>query len=154
MARIEFEFDPEFDDNLYRASNKSGSSLKPLYDQVRRHTDEVYVKARESIAREAGRTEAKVQTAKGNRFSKSGKHNFNYYKASASALKSAKNSIHPVMGFDGKEIYGRVAIFRKNSDSLEYGGVDPTAEIGKGTGVYVEHPAYAFLRRALDSLGG
>jgi hypothetical protein len=154
MARIEFEFDPDFDENVYRASRKSGSSLRGLYDYVRGQTNEVFVKARESVAREAGRTEGQLQSIRSRRFSNSGKKEFNYLKAQASSLRTARNSMHPVMGFDGTEIYGRVAIFRKNSDSVEYGGIDPTAEVGKGTGVYVEHPPYAFLRKALDSLGG
>ena len=149
-----FEFDPEFDDNVYRASNKSGSSLKPLYDKVRAETDNAYVKTRELIAREAGRAESEVQAAKARRFSKSGKHSFNYAKAKAFALKSARTSVAPSMGFDGKEIYGRVAIYRRNSDSLEFGGTDPVVEIGRGTGEYIVHPAYSFLRRALDGLGG
>ena len=154
MARVIFEFDPQFDENIYKASNKSGSSLRPLFDTVRSVTDSIYQTAYELVAREAGRAENEVQQAKSKRFSRTGKDSFNTAKARAFALKSAKRSIFPSMEYDGKEIYGQVAIYRKGSASLEFGGVDTTAEIGKGTGVYVEHPPYAFLRRAMDSHGG
>lgn len=150
MPKAKFEFYPDFDDNVHRASNKSKSSLRPLYDKVRNVTDDIYVTARESIAREAGRTEALVQAVKSSRFSNHGKKNFNYFKATAFALRSARDSIAASMGFDGKEIYGRVAIYRKHSSALEFGGTDPVAEIGKGTGEYVTHPPYAFLRKAMD----
>jgi hypothetical protein len=150
MARVEFEWDPEFDENVYKASNKSGSSLRPLIDTVRNVTDQIYLHAREALAREAGKAEGEVQGAKNRRFSASGKETFAYAKAKAAALRSGRNSVFPTMEYDGKEIYGRVAIYRRSSSALEFGGIDPVGEIGKGTGRYVEHPPYAFLRRAID----
>lgn len=154
MPRVHFEFYEDFDENVYKASNKSGSSLKPLYDKVRKVTDEIYVEAEGSIAREAGRTQAILESIRSSRFSRHGSKNFAYFKAVHFALRSARDSIAPSMGFDGKEIFGRVAIYRKDSQSLEFGGIDSVAEIGKGTGEYVEHPSYAFLRRAMDRSGG
>jgi hypothetical protein len=152
---IRFELDPKFIENIHKASNKSASSLKPVIDAVRSATDEVYVRARESLAREAGKAEAEVQAAKSNprRFSKSNRDSFAYAKAKAGAIRAGRNTIAPTMEYDGTEIFGRVTIFRKGSSVLEYGGIDSSFEIGKGTGRYVEHPAYAFLRRALDGMG-
>lgn len=152
MAR--FDFDPEFDANIHKASNKTGSSLRPLFDAVRQVTDEIYMDARESIAREAGRAQGEVESIRSGRFSRSGRGKFAAAKAKAFALKSAKNSVFPSMEFDGREIYGRVAIYRKDSASLEFGGIDSVAEIGRGTGEYVQHPAYSFLRRAMDGRSG
>lgn len=152
MARIEFEFYPEFDDDIRSASNKSRSSLRPLFDQVRSVTDQIYFHAKDMIDSEAGRAESDVAATRDNRFKPTGKHAWQVAKARAAALKTAGNSVKPVMGYDG-EIFGRVAIFRKQSAALEFGGIDPTAEIGKGTGEYVEHPPYAFLRRAMDRSG-
>lgn len=151
MTRIQFEFYPTFDDDIKSASNKSKSSLRPLFDQVREVTDQIYFKARDLMESEAGRAESEVQAAKPDRFKTTGKIAFNTAKARAAALKTAANSVKPTMDYDG-EIFGRVAIFRKQSASIEFGGIDPVAEIGKGTGQYVEHPPYAFLRRAMDGV--
>lgn len=152
MARITFEFYPEFDDDIRSASNKSRSSLRPLFDEVRSTTDQIYFHAKDMIDSEAGRAEAEVAATSTDRFKPLGKQPWQIAKAKASALKTAANSVKPVMGYDG-EIFGRVAIFRKQSASLEFGGIDSTAEIGKGTGEYVDHPPYAFLRRAMDRSG-
>lgn len=152
MARINFEFDPDFDDNIMRASHKSKSSLRPLFDTVRSVTDQIYFDARSRLESEANRAEAEVQAAKPSRFKPDGKIAFDYAKAKSFALKSAASTIGPTMNYDGEEIFGRVTINRKNSASVEFGGLDPTAEIGKGTGQYVEHPPYAFLRRAMDGV--
>jgi hypothetical protein len=150
MARVRFEFDPDFDDNVYRASNKSGSSLRPLYDQVRRITDRIAENAKSAIETEYANAEADTSGKRDNATHGDGKTQFLRAKARAFALRSAANSTVPTMGYDGKEIYGRVIINRKGSFVLEYGGPDPVAEIGKGTGEYLVHPAYAFLRRAMD----
>lgn len=150
---IKFEFYPDFKDDIYKASNKSRSSLRPLFDMVRNVTDQIYANARESIAREAGRAEGEVQAIRDKRFSKTGKQSFREAKAKAGSLRSARNSTFPTMEYDGQEIFGRVAIYRKQSVSVEYGGIDPTGEIGKGTGEYISHPAYGFLRRAMDRMG-
>lgn len=151
---VKFVFDPEFDENVRKASSKSKSSLRGIFNLVRAVTDEVYIHARESIAREAGRAEGEAQSVRAKRFSRTGRANFAYYKAKANALRTARNTIAPTMEFDGKEIFGRVMIYRKSSAVIEFGGLDPVAEIGRGTGEYVEHPPYAFLRKALDSAGG
>lgn len=153
MARINFEFYPEFDDDIKSASNKSRSSLRPLFDTVRSVTDQIYFHAKDLIDGEYGRAEADVAATTDNRFKPDGKIAWQTAKARAAALKTAANSVKPSMDYDG-EIFGRVAIFRKQSASLEFGGIDPVAEIGKGTGQYVEHPPYAFLRRAMDRAGG
>lgn len=153
MPRVKFEFYPTFDDDIRNASNKSRSSLRPLFDKVRSVTDEIYFHAKDMIDSEAGRAEAAVEAVKPIRFTEAGKIAFQTNKARAAALKTAANSVKPTMGSDG-EIFGRVAIFRRSSVSLEFGGIDPVAEIGKGTGEYVEHPPYAFLRRATDRAGG
>jgi hypothetical protein len=147
---VKFEFDPEFDQNVYRASNKSRSSLRPLYDLVRKVTDEVAKNAKSEMLSEWIGASAELKGA--NKFTKGG--DFQTVKARAFALKSAHDSTFPTMGFDGREIYGRVTINRKGSQAIEFGGADIVAEIGKGTGNYLTHPAYAFLRRALDKSGG
>lgn len=153
MARVtNFEFYPTFDDDIKSASNKSNSSLRPLFDTVREVTDQIYFRARDDMNAEAGRAEEAVAVTKPLRFSNTGKLAFQTAKARAFALKSAANSVKPVMDYDG-EIFGRVAIFRKDSYAVEFGGLDSVAEIGKGTGQYVEHPPYAFLRRAMDGVG-
>lgn len=150
MAKVKFVFDPDFDNNVYRASNKSGSSLRPLYDQVRRITDRIAENAKATIEQEYQNAEADASGKRENATHGDGKTQFLRAKAKAFALRSAANSTVPTMGYDGKEIFGRVLINRKGSFSLEYGGPDPVAEIGKGTGEYLVHPAYAFLRRAMD----
>lgn len=151
--RVNFRFDVDFDDNVYRASNKTNSSLHPLYDQVRSYTDEVARKAKVRIGAEYGKAEALAKSIKNTEWdSHYGGHERSGWlqaKAKAYALRVSFSATHPTMGYDGKEIYGRVEINRRGSSSLEYGGSDPIAEVGKGTGVYLEHPPYAFLRNAL-----
>lgn len=154
MARVtKFEFYPSFDDDIKSASNKSRSSLRPLFDKVREVTNQIYFDAKDAITAEAGRAAAEVAATRDNRFKPTGKILWQTAKAREFALRSAANSVHPTMDYDG-EIFGRVAIFRKNSYAVEFGGTDTVAEIGKGTGLYVEHPPYAFLRRAMDRTGG
>ena len=147
-----FVFDPDFDENVKRASNKTGSSLRQLFDQVRKITDEIAKSAKASIMLEARVAANETLTAKGD-YSRSGRQLFLRGKAKEFALRSAANSTVPTMGFDGHEIFGRVIINRTDSASLEFGGIDSKAEIGKGTGQFVDHPAYSFLRRALDRAG-
>lgn len=150
MAR--FVFDPDFDENLRKASNKSGSSLRPLFDTVRSITDNIAKTAKLSIELEARVAASEILSAKGD-YSRSGRQRFLRGKAKEFALRSAANSTVPIMGYDGYEIFGRVLINRADSATLEFGGVDSKAEIGRGTGQYVEHAAYSFLRRALDRSG-
>lgn len=150
---VRFDFDKDFDDNVYRASNKTNSSLKPLYNQVRSKTDEIAHSARGAIQREAGVAEGDVDSIKNSRWNTNygghGRQGWLEAKAKAFALKSAANSVAPKMGYDGREIYGRVEINRRGSVTLEFGGPDPVAEIGKGSGNYVVHPPYSFLRNAM-----
>lgn len=141
---------PTFHADILRASNKSRSSLRPLFDQVRSVTDKIYFNARSAIQREMGRAEAEMQGYRSSRFSRNGKRNYQYAKAKHAALKTAYNSTVPTMGFDGNEIYGRVAINRKYSFTVEFGGIDPVGQVGKGTGEFVNHPSYSFLRRAMN----
>lgn len=152
MAR--FNWDKDFDDNVYRASNKTNSSLHPLYDHVRSTTDDYAAKAVRMISNEAGSAERDAQAIKNTGWSSNfgghGRKGWLSAKAKAFALKSALSATHPMMGYDGREIYGRVIINRRGSMSLEFGGPDPVAEIGKGSGEFLEHPPYAFLRRAMD----
>lgn len=148
MARITFEFDPDFDTNVYHASNKSRSSLAPLYNMVRSITDSIAKEAKSSIQREWYNAEAEASSGRGERFDKNHNNSFLTAKARSFALKSGYQSIAPTMGVDS-EIYGRVTINRTGSTALEYGGIDVKAEIGRGTGNYVVHPAYAFLRNAM-----
>lgn len=150
MGKVRFKFDPDFDDNVYKASNKSNSSLRPLFDQVRQITDRIAENAKSSIETEYAAAEADASGKRENATHGDGKTQFLRAKAKAFALRSAANSTVPTMGYDGKEIFGRVLINRKGSFALEYGGPDPVAEIGKGTGEYLVHPTYAFLRRAMD----
>lgn len=149
---VQFKFDKDFDDNVYRASNKSNSSLRPLYDQVREKTDSIASIAQASIRDAAGAAETEVDSIKHSKWESNyggkGRHGWLYAKAKSFALKSAASSVAPTMGYDGREIYGRVLINRRGSVSLEFGGPDPVAEIGRGTGEYVEHPPYSFLRNA------
>lgn len=150
---MRFDFDKDFDDNVYRASNKTNSSLKPLYNQVRDKTDEIAKKAKGSIEKESANAESDVDSIKNSKwesnFGGKGRHGWLHAKAKAFALKSAAKSLAPTMGYDGKEIYGRVSMNRRGSNTVEFGGPDPVAEIGRGTGEYVEHPPYAFLRNAM-----
>lgn len=150
---VRFVFDKDFDDNVYRASNKTRSSLRPLYDEVRDKTDAIAARAKASVTKEAGHAEVDADFIKHSKWSSNyggyGRRGWLHAKARAFALKSAAQSVAPVMGYDGKEIYGRVTINRRGSYSLEFGGPDPVAEIGKGTGEFVEHPPYSFLRNAM-----
>lgn len=152
MARIKFEFDPDFEDNVKKASNKSNSSLRPLADTIRNVTDQIYFHAYNNLKKYAGEAEAEVQAAKGDRHKPNGRRRWLEAKAKAAAIRSGRNTIAPTMEYDGDEIYGMVAIYRKNSYVLEYGGIDEVGEIGKGTGEYISHPPYAFLRRAIDGV--
>ena len=104
-----FVFDPDFDDNVRKASNKSGSSLRPLFDRVRKITDEIARSAKLSIDLESRVAEADILTARGD-YSRSGRKSFLNAKAKAFALRSAANSCVPTMGYDGHEIFGRVII--------------------------------------------
>lgn len=145
---VKFEFDSEFTNNIYHASKKTRSSLRPLYDKVRTVTDQISEEAKRSLL--VHWTEAEAETkAVDSKTHGSGKRSFQVAKAKAFAFKSAYNTIRPMMGVD-TEIYGRVVIQRTGSGTLEFGGPDPKAEIGIGTGEYLVHPAYAFLRRAMD----
>lgn len=150
---VRFNFDKDFDNNVYRASNKSNSSLHPIYGQVRDLTDSIASKAKGAIQREAGSAESDVDSIKNTKwdsnFGGRGRKGWLHAKAKAFALKSAAQSVAPTMGYDGREIYGRVTINRRGSNTLEFGGPDPVAEIGRGTGEYVEHPPYSFLRNAM-----
>lgn len=151
MARITFEFDPDFDENVYHASRKSGSSLRGLYDKVRTVTDEIRDAAKLHLQSEATQAEADANSKRNQRF-KPGS-SFLEAKARSFALRSGLNTIRATMEVDS-QIYGKVSINRQGSTSLEYGGIDVKAEIGKGTGKYVVHPAYAFLRTAMRKVGG
>lgn len=151
--RVRFEVDPEFRENVYRASNKQGSSLRGLYDQVRAKTDDIAKAAKDSIGREQGVAEGLAGTLRAQAAHGDNNDAYRIARARAFSLRSAWNSTVPTMGFDGTEIYGRVIINRKGSVSLEFGGADPVAEIGFGTGNYINHPPYAFLRRAADREG-
>lgn len=153
MARITFEFDPTFDENVYRASNKQGSSLRPLYDQVRRVTDSIAKDAKGAALGEWIRAESEAQALRDQRTHGDRQDDWLYAKARSFAIRSVFNTIVPTMGFDGTEIYGRVEINRRGSSAVEFGGPDVVAEVGKGTGQYVQHPPYAFLRRAMDRAG-
>lgn len=150
MARVEFHFDPDFDNNVYHASNKTKSSLAPLFNLVRKKTDEIAKNAKTIIELEAALAEQQAHANRNKRFGNE-KNTFLEQKAKAFALKSALNSLSASMGTD-IEIYGRVAINRKGSGTLEFGGPDIVAEIGKGTGNYLVHPAYHFLQRAMESV--
>lgn len=152
MARVIFEFDPDFDDNVYHASNKSRSSLAPLFNQVRKITDSIAKEAKSAIQREQYNAEAEATNNRQDRFDKNHNSAFLIAKARSASLRSAFNTIAPIMGVDS-EIYGRVVINRTGSSSLEFGGTDPLYEIGRGTGQYLVHPPYAFLRNAMRKAG-
>lgn len=145
---IRFEFDPEFTDHIYHASNKTRSSMRNLYDTVRKVTDQIHAEAKRSLLVEWNLAESEVKSVD-DKTHGSGKRSFEVARAKAFALKSAFNTIRPMMGTD-VEIFGRVIIQRTGSQTLEFGGTDPKAEVGKGTGEYVTHPPYSFLRRAMD----
>lgn len=151
--RVRFEFDDRFDDNIYRASNKSNSSLHPLYDKVRSVTDDIAKATKRLIGGEYNRAEAEAKAIKNtdwdSNYGGHGRKGWLTAKARAFALRTAASSTVPTMGYDGKEIYGRVEINRRGSASLEFGGPDPVAEMGKGSGEFVNHPPYGFLRRAM-----
>lgn len=149
MARVTFEFDPEFKDNIYRASYKQGSSLKPLYNKVRSVTDEIANSARQSMLSEWIRAEGEANALRDERTHGDKKNDWLYAKARSFALRSAYQSTFPTMGYDGHEIYGRVTINRRGSFMIEFGGPDPVAEIGRDSGQYVNHPPYSFLRNAV-----
>jgi hypothetical protein len=153
MARVTFEFDPDFDNNLYHASNKSRSSLSPLFNTVRNITDNIAKEAKNAIQREWYIAENEATSNRDKRFDKNHNDSFLVAKARAFALKSGYQSVAPTMGVDS-QIFGRVTINRTGSTALEYGGIDVKAEIGRGTGNYVVHPAYAFLRNAMHKAGG
>lgn len=153
MARITFKFDPEFDDNVYRASHKSRSSLRPLYDQVRMVTDIIARDAKRAALGEWVRAEAEAQGLREGRKFGARQDDWLYAKARSFAIRSVYNTVAPTMEYNGKEIYGMVSINRKGSAMVEFGGPDPVAEIGRDSGRYVIHPPYAFLRNAMGRAG-
>lgn len=153
MAKIEFRFDPEFKNNIYRASNKQGSSLRPLYDQVRAVTDSISSNARTMMLGEWIRVESEAQALRDERTHGDQKNDWLYAKAKSFALRSAYNSTIPTMEFDGTQILGRVTINRRGSAMIEFGGPDPVAEVGRDSGQYVNHPPYSFLRNAIGKAG-
>lgn len=151
--KVRFDFDKDFEDNIYRASNKTNSSLHPLYDQVRQVTDDIAKRARRLIGGEYNRAETEAKAIKNtewdSHYGGHGRKGWLAAKARAFALRTAISATNPTMGYDGQEIYGRVEINRRGSYTLEFGGPDPVAEMGKGSGEFLEHPPYAFLRRAM-----
>lgn len=151
MARVKFVFDPAFDENVYHASYKSRSSLRGLYDKVRSVTDEIARTAKAQVLTAMVHAEAEATSTRDQRFGDD-KEGFQTSKARSFALRTAYNSLVPIMGVD-HEIYGRVIINREGSTSIEYGGIDIKGEIGKGTGNYIVHPPYSFLRGAMRRSG-
>lgn len=151
--KVRFVFDKDFDDNIYRASNKSNSSLHNLYDEVRSKTDSIAKVAKRLIGGEYNRAEAEAKAIKNSEWNSDygghGRKGWLEAKARAFALRTAASTVAPTMEYDGKEIFGRVEINRRGSSSLEFGGTDPVAELGKGSGEFLRHPPYAFLRRAM-----
>lgn len=148
MPKVKFEFYPTFDDDIYHASYKSRSSLRNLYDTVRRVTDNIRDNA---IARLESLYEASESQAQaGNKTHGESLERFLTAKAKAFTFRTTRDTTIAIMGVD-KEIYGRVIMNRTDSWAIEFGGSDRKAEIGKGTGNYVIHPAYGILRRAMES---
>jgi hypothetical protein len=150
MGNIKFEFYPTFESDIYSASYKSRSSLRGLYDKVRSVTDEIRDNAIESL--EGLYELAESQAQSGTKTHGESRKRFLTAKAKAFTFRSTRDTTSAVMGFDGKEIYGRVLMNRTDSWSIEFGGVDRKAEIGKGTGEYVTHPSYGILRKAMDRI--
>lgn len=151
MAKARFEFYPTFEPDIYRASYKSRSSIRNLYDTVRSVTDNIRDGAIEIL--EGLYEESESQAQSGNKTHGESLKRFLRAKAKSFTFRTTRDLTIAVMGFDGKEIYGRVIMDRTDSWAIEFGGVDRKAEAGKGTGDYIVHPPYGVLRRAMDRIG-
>lgn len=148
MPQVKFEFYPTFDDDIYHASNKSRSSLRNLYDTVRQVTDNIRDNAIAQL--ESLYEQAESQAQSGDKTHGESRSRFLRAKAKAFTFRSTRDTTIAIMGVD-REIYGRVIMNRTDSWSIEFGGVDRKAEVGKGTGEFITHPAYGVLRRAMES---
>lgn len=148
MPKVTFEFYPTFDDDIYHASYRSRSSLRGLYDKVREVTDNIRDNA--ILRLESLYEESESQAQSGDKTHGESRSRFLRAKAKAFTFRTTRDTTIAVMGVD-KEIYGRVIMNRTDSWAIEFGGPDRKAEVGKGTGEFIVHPAYAILRRAMES---
>lgn len=151
MGKIKFEFYPTFESDVYRASYKSRSSLRGLYDKVRSVTDDIRDGAIETLEGLYELSESQAQS--GDKTHGESRNRFLRAKAKAFTFRTTRDTTIAIMGFDGHEIYGRVLMNRTDSWAIEFGGSDRKAEVGKGTGEYIIHPAYGVLRKAMDRIG-
>lgn len=151
MAKRGFRFDKSFDRHLRFPNERT--SLKPVGDKVREVSDDIRDAALRLINAEYARARSvTLAIREGSYDANAGRPGQGYLTAEAKefALKSAADTTVAYMTGDTSGLKGRVAINRTGSATLEYGGEDPAARLGN-TGQRVTHPAYAFLRRAMDS---
>lgn len=150
MAKSSFRLAKSFDRHLNHP--RKGTSLHPLGDALRQVSDGVAETARDLISGELARKTALVLAIR-NGFDANGPregHGLTRALAEQFALKSALDTTVPYMTGNGTSMIGRVIINRTGSSSLEYGGEDSGVVLGRGSNERPNHPAYAFLRRALD----
>lgn len=147
MAKSSFKLDKRFGEHLENPKPKD--SLRPLGDAVRATANNIRDNTISSIESARRRKASEVQAIK-NGYDANGPrqgHGYLRVKAEEFALKSTGDNTHAVMDTPGR---ARVIMDRTGSVSLEYGGLDTGVVLGRGSSEHPNHPAYAFLRRALD----
>lgn len=151
MAKSRFVLDKSFGRHLNHPTQKT--SLRPLGDTLRQVSDDVAESAKGMILQQYLAAQAKTQAIKSGQLDANDSRPGQGYlraKAEEFALKSALDSTIAYMTGDGTSMVGRVTINRTGATSLEFGGEDSGVVLGQGSKERPNHPAYAFLRRALD----
>jgi hypothetical protein len=126
------------------------SSLNPLGDMVREKTDEIGKRARALAEQEAARWKAQRDTTRGLLKNDFQREKLRYFRARAMAMsldlyvKTLRFTME-----SGEEVFGTVTAMHGAGDLIEFGGTDRRFKLGN-TGQYLDYPAFAFLRRALN----
>lgn len=154
MARARYVENKSFDRHLRHPTKRT--SLRNLGDKLRQVSDDIAERARDEMRREQARWEARTEAIKrGELDANAAKPGQGYLRAKATtfALKTAADNTAAFMGQKDGQMTAFVVINRQGSALLEYGGSD-VSSAGKiyKSGEYVQHPAYAFLRRAADRI--
>lgn len=149
MAEVWFRmvWEPGFENKAWHYR----SSLNPLGDAVRYHTDQIGRTARALALAESLRVKADYRSARGSLTHggyRSNRLRFFYLRALSSSLDVYAKTIRFSMVHAGDQNYGMVSSRHMAGHKIEFGGSDPKYKLGD-TGAILNYPAYGFLRRAV-----
>lgn len=149
MSEYRFEWEEGWEEKAFHFR----SSLNPLGDAVREATDEIGLRARQHAEVEAARWKDSAKTTKGLLKKSFRQEKLRYFRAKAMAYSLdlyVKTLRFTMERGEAEGNYGTVTSYHAAGDRIEFGGVDSKVELGKKTGQFLDYPAYAFLRRALN----